>query len=89
MNLEIIQTLVFPVISVVSYFAWQKYQDRDYFWIMWVAIVGLTIDILRYVITSTFELTSTLSTVMSTSLIVVWIVLILFLIKVGIWGSKK
>ena len=89
MNLEIIQTLVFPLIGIVSYFAWKKYQSNDYFWIMWIGIVGFAIDILRYILNSIFILTPNLSVFMSAIFIAVWIVLIFFLLKIAIWGSRK
>ena len=89
MNLEIIQTLVFPIVSIVSYFAWRKYQNKDYFWIMWVGIIGLLLDIVRYIATSSFNLTPNLSALMSAVSIAIWIVLIILLIKIGFWGTNK
>jgi uncharacterized membrane protein len=87
--MEVIQIAVSLLLAVASYLAWHKYRDRDYFWIAVISSVALVLKAINYVLGNFLQLPSELNLIRNGASIVIVVVLILFLVKIGIWGSKK
>lgn len=89
MNVDILQSIFFPIMILISYFAWRRYKDKDYIWIILVGIVGTVTDALNYLITHTFNSAEDFHLLNSAILIAIWISLIFLLVKIIIFPSKR
>ncbi len=89
MNTDIVQGLVFLAITVVSYLVWKKYKNKDYMWFGLIGIAGALLNTWDYSIEKFFHISLEIKIVNTIISIIVWVIFILLVLKIAIWGSKN
>jgi hypothetical protein len=89
MIIDSIQTIVFLLAAAGSYYAWRRYQDRDYLQLAWIGGVGILLKGCGYLSNAIPQIPIELRVIDTVASMIAAVVLILLILKIVFRSYKK
>ncbi|MEK7611980.1 MAG: hypothetical protein AAB407_01420 [Patescibacteria group bacterium] len=89
MSIEILRYIVPLILIVASYWAWKKYQDKDYLWLGIVAGISFILKTIDLIIETIFESSAKILMTESIVSMIALVILILFVLKIAFRNFRK
>jgi hypothetical protein len=81
--------VLFLTLSIVSYFAWKRYDRKDYLWFGILAILGFTVNAWDFITKNVLQLPFEIRLINGRVLLIFWIIFIFAVVVIALKQQRS